>query len=54
MVFARIAYEQYKDAVSDALDRTLMGTQFSNFDQAMSWWEELFQENGMMENGLEW
>jgi alcohol dehydrogenase class IV len=48
MVFSRIAYEQYKDEVSETLDRSLMGTQFSNFDQAMSWWEELFQKNGMM------
>lgn len=49
MVFARKAYEQYKDEVSETLDRSLMGTQFSNFDQAMSWWEELFQKNGMMD-----
>ena len=49
MVFARIAYEQYKSEVSEALDRSLAGTRFRNFDQAMSWWEELFQKNSMMD-----
>jgi alcohol dehydrogenase class IV len=47
MVFARVAFEQYKNEVSETLDRTLMGTQFSSFDQAMTWWEDLFQKNGM-------
>jgi alcohol dehydrogenase class IV len=49
MVFARVAFEQYKNEVSEALDRSLRGTHFNNFDQAISWWEELFQENGMMD-----
>lgn len=49
MVFARVAYEQYKNEVSEDLDRSLRGTQFSNFDQAISWWEDLFHENGMMD-----
>ena len=48
MVFARVAFEQYKDEVSKALDKALMGTKFSCFDQALSWWEDLFQKNGMM------
>jgi alcohol dehydrogenase class IV len=48
MVFARVAFEQYKDEVSEALNQALIGTKFSGFDQALSWWEDLFQKNGMM------